>query len=800
MHDHAGEPPDPGEITTLKQLAAGLSRLRGATTYAALDKAARSLRRVDGREQVLPSSTLCDLLQGRSTPSRNTVDLFLTVCGLATEEQRRPWLAAWERVTTTYQPRPPGAVRVRTARARLLGVHAAIRVADAEGDLPAYVPRDLDADLRSQLAVAASRGGFVLLTGRSSVGKTRALYEAVTAVLPEWWLVHPSGPAAIEGMSAEPVPRTVLWLDELQRYFDQKAASAVRDLIGAGVVVVATLWPDYYEPQIAKKKSREPDRYANDRELLRLAHIIDVPADFSPAERRRTAALASVDRRLGVALDSSDAGITQVLAAGPELVRWWEQAPAAQCYGQAVITAALDARRVGGQASLSRQYLADATPAYLTPSQQATAPEDWLDQALDYATTPLHGAASALLASPAGMGKIAGYVVADYLHQHARRERRGVHLPDRVWKAQIDHHHPDDVKRFADSAVRRGREADAEAFYQKGIAVGDKQAYYDFVRYLVDRERFDEAMVVLRPITEQGDMLALVQMGIFLSVRNRIDEFGQLAGVDDQTVRKTARSLYELFIETESEYDVSVPPREIPVAELTVAADRGDTIAAYQLASFYASQGRLPELTERADRGDRFSAYRLSDLLSKQGKADEAVAALRPYADGGDDQALDRLVKLLADHHCIEELERYASLGDRHACDRLAQLLADRNRIDDLDRRARSGDKAALLRSAEWLVGQGDIDGAVTLLRPCVTESGWLGIGEHIRLLSRLLAARGTTDEVVAELRLLVDAGHASAAGALIGLLVAHGRFDDLDEEVAAGTPGAADAVRAGEE
>jgi len=50
------------------------------------------------------------------------------------------------------------------------------------------------------------------------VGKTRALYEAARAVLPEWWLIHPADTDAIRTFAAVPATRTVLWLDELQRY------------------------------------------------------------------------------------------------------------------------------------------------------------------------------------------------------------------------------------------------------------------------------------------------------------------------------------------------------------------------------------------------------------------------------------------------------------------------------------------------------------------------------------------------------------------------------------------------------
>lgn len=82
--------------------------------------------------------------------------------------------------------------------------------------------------------------------GGSSVGKTRCLYEAVRAVMPEWWLVHPA-PGQLAALTAEPPPRTVIWLDELQQYLDGEhglTAADVRALMQAGTVLVGTLWPD----------------------------------------------------------------------------------------------------------------------------------------------------------------------------------------------------------------------------------------------------------------------------------------------------------------------------------------------------------------------------------------------------------------------------------------------------------------------------------------------------------------------------------------------------------------------------
>ena len=54
----------------------------------------------------------------------------------------------------------------------------------------------------------------MLLIGGSSVGKTRTLYEAVLAALPDWWLVHPPGRAEVAALAVAPPARTVVWLDE----------------------------------------------------------------------------------------------------------------------------------------------------------------------------------------------------------------------------------------------------------------------------------------------------------------------------------------------------------------------------------------------------------------------------------------------------------------------------------------------------------------------------------------------------------------------------------------------------------
>ena len=168
---------------------------------AALDRAVR-----ERREYVLPArfddtplpGLLSDMvaidLRGR-TPQQFAAMIAAKLAALGiTAPAPRPAGARPGRGTA----RPAGAVRVGEADLRRLGVHAAISVPGVADEVPPeYVPRDADAaehGVRAKVAAAAERGGFVLLVGGSSVGKTRCAAEAVKALLPDWWLVHPAGP------------------------------------------------------------------------------------------------------------------------------------------------------------------------------------------------------------------------------------------------------------------------------------------------------------------------------------------------------------------------------------------------------------------------------------------------------------------------------------------------------------------------------------------------------------------------------------------------------------------------------
>ena len=481
------------------------------------------------------------------------------------------------------QPTPPaGAVRAGDADPRRLGVHAAISVPGVPDDvLPEYVPRDIDAagsGVRAKVAAAARRGGFVLLVGGSSVGKTRCAAEAVRAVLPDWWLVHPAGPEQVAALAEVPSPRTVVWLNELQDYLDSEhglAGAVVRALLNHPAVIIGTLWPDRYAAYTTVPAPGAPDPHRRERQVLDLADVVRIAPSFSPGEQERARAAAARDRRLAIALGTAGYGLTQTLAAAPQLVARWENADP---YAWAVLTAALDAARLGARSPLSADFLRAAAPGYCTSQQQAEAPGNWFGQALAYATGKLHGVAAALCPAGAGMGKVAGYTAADYLIQHASRERRSARVPTSTWDAILTYvRDPADTSRLADSARNRLLYRYAIPLYNRAADVGDFRGAKRLAGLLRQRGDVDG----LRARADAGDTEAAVELAGLLAKRGELDEAVQI---------------------------------------LRARADAGDTEAAVELAGLLAKRGELDEAMQilRAwdDSAAGDAAWRLDELLA----------------------------------------------------------------------------------------------------------------------------------------------------------------------------------------
>jgi hypothetical protein len=149
----------------------------------------------------------------------------------------------------------------------------------------------------------------------------------------------------------------------------------LRDPARAPVLVLATLWPEFWD-RLTARPAGAGDPHAHARELL-AGRDITVPAAFTPAQLPLLTAAG--DPRLVLAAGAEDGRVVQFLAGAPELVARYRNAPAAAA---ALVDAAMDARRLGMGIALPLAFLEEAAPGYLADSDWDALPEDWLEEAL----------------------------------------------------------------------------------------------------------------------------------------------------------------------------------------------------------------------------------------------------------------------------------------------------------------------------------------------------------------------------------------------------------------------------------
>src|SRR5690606_18931372 len=125
------------------------------------------------------------------------------------------------------------------------------------------------------------------------------------------------------------------------------------------------------------------------------------------------------------------------LANKPELIRRW--CHGGNPYGQAVISAGVDARRCGHPEPIPRPVIEALAEGYLTPKERAKAdPKQWLDQALAWACTPIRGDSAPMNPIAATIGTIDGYQISDMLLDHANTDPAIGAVPDSTWQVVID--------------------------------------------------------------------------------------------------------------------------------------------------------------------------------------------------------------------------------------------------------------------------------------------------------------------------------------------------------------------------
>jgi hypothetical protein len=694
--------------------------------------------------------------------------------------EKRAW---WQRDTlkaAVGMPHPgvggavPAVARPISAwDAQRLGVHRAISADAAPGqavpELTVYVERGHDSQLRGLLSARAG-AMMVVVVGGSSTGKTRAAFEAVRQCLPDWSLLRSLDAAdLLDQLRGGAVgPQTVLWLNDSQIFLQGQpdVAVALRRLLARDepVVVIGTMWPEFWKEFTSIPDDGEPDVTPQARELLlHDAERVDVPETFTGTDLVQLTRVLSSDPRLATAAEAAehDGKVVQVLAGGPELVQRYDHpADAEDRFGKAVLTAAMDARRVGCETPVGESFLQVAAPAYLDPSDRAGAPDTWFDTGLRHATREIRGiAALTEIRQVPGMGSADGYVLHDYLDQHGRRTRRGELVPAEVWGALIaDVRDPEDRTRLAQQAEWRG-----------------------LYRYAVE---------LARPAAEAGQATAMGLMARRLAAAGHIADAEEWARRAAEAGDPVAVQLYAKRLDDEGDRDGAH-------AILRTAADVGDTSAIVALAARLDDAGKAQDaeriLVQGAEAGDTMVMQRLAEHLDKAGRRGDATGWLRRAAEAGDTSAMQQVAGRLDEDGEPDDAERWlvrAAEADDHSAHfvrvRLYLRLDEAGRADEADAWLRRDIDAGETSSLVILAGRLELAGhtrEAAELRQRAREAG-----EYLVLqpaIEELRHAGGSLEEFENLLRGLAEAGDLYAMRTLAEQFDDAGRGPEADRWLA---------------
>jgi TPR repeat protein len=587
-------------------------------------------------------------------------------------------------------------------------------------------PRHDDGRLRVRFGIS---GPYP--TGGSGQGEPR-LHRHCDAAGPLARTPHAAAPPTTQNTTDEVLARTVLWLDDLERYLsadglDEGLLTTLRPPGRTDVVLLATLRArarealkvDSDEP-VAAQMANCVRRVLAGTEPVRLDRELD-SAERVAAEQYR------FDPRIAAALDSaSGAGLAEHLAAGPAAVQRWQAGrDGANEHGAALVSAAVDLRRAGYREPVPLEWLADLGTAYLPQRTRNRHGEGDFADALAWATTPVRGASSCLL--PAAQDR---YLAFDYLVDHVELQPGAPEVPDEVWQQLLDATllSAAELHSVAWAAHRHGRIAEAVQLYSVLAAAGQVFAAFNLGWIEQARGELAEAERWYLHAAEAGNDRAMSNLGTLAERRGDLttaESWYRQAAAAGSTMAMT--NLGSLLLRTGRIEQARAAYRQ--------AAAAGDLAGLHKeavLEFLHGDSKRSTDLLKRAAQAGHRASVRSLGLLSRAGENNKDVdqerveSLYRLAAKLGDVQAMCEMARARVVQRELDEAEiwyRRAAAAEPGGPDgsqaefELAVLLDEgRGRVSEAEgwyrRSAEHGRPEAMLNLGTVLQARGEDDEA----------------------------------------------------------------------------------------
>ena len=600
------------------------------------------------------------------------------------------------------RPEDAGEVTVRrsgTAGPVTLGVKSAIGQ-NARG-LPQYVGRDVD----ERIAEAMAAGGPVLLRGPAAAGKTRVAFHALSQVDRKWRVLapQPGTDLALLPRSHTPWRRTVVWLDDLERFIH--TSRVPDDLLARlcppgrdDLVVLATIREAEHKAIFGEPPNTIGDER---RQIVRpgAALLQTWPADrqfvidtrLSETELARAKEIAATDERIRAAT-AAPAGFGSHLIAGPAMLDHWragrDRDPVVDL-ASAAISAAVDIRRAGYHVPVPVEALRELAQEFVTPARQDGDELPPFEDALEYATRELVSGNACLFSRPAPDGGT-GYLAHDFLFDRAGSPESllaEVPVNPATWNivarlvSTADQHLTVGL-----AAYRHNAREVAEPAWHHAAAGGDTDALVYLGLLLDDRGDSAGAQIWYRRAADAGNTDAMLNLGNLLVARE--DAAGAEAWYRKAADAGNVGAMNNLGLLMRQSGHIADAERWY-----RKAIDAGNVGAMYNLGLLFAARGEPAEAAHwyrrAGEAGNLDAMYNLGLLLDDHGDTGEAERWYRRAAESGHGLAMVALAFALADRGDAADAEQWyrkaIDAGEPEAMRSLAVLLRNRGDIAEAD-------------------------------------------------------------------------------------------------------------------